>query len=93
MNVLKSYSWPGNVRELKNVLMKAVLESRGPVLLADAVEAALAGSSTSLPDLSELRTLEQVQREHILAPLPDAVEMSQPPQRPWEFETYSAKNA
>ncbi len=66
MDILKAYSWPGNVRELKNVLMKAVLESRGTVLLADAVEAALAGSSTELPDISELRTLEQVQREHIL---------------------------
>lgn len=66
MEMLKSYSWPGNVRELKNVLMKAVLESRGTVLLADAVEAALAGSSTELPDISELRTLEQVEREHIL---------------------------
>jgi two-component system, NtrC family, response regulator AtoC len=66
MDILKTYIWPGNVRELKNVLMKAVLESRGTVLLADAVEAALAGSSTELPDISELRTLEQVQREHIL---------------------------
>ena len=66
MDILKTYSWPGNVRELKNVLMKAVLESRGTVLLADAVEAALAGSSTELPEISELRTLEQVQREHIL---------------------------
>jgi two-component system, NtrC family, response regulator AtoC len=66
MEILKSYSWPGNVRELKNVLMKAVLESRGTVLLADAVEAALAESSTELQDISELRTLEQVQREHIL---------------------------
>ena len=66
MDILKTYTWPGNVRELKNVLMKAVLESRGTVLLADAVEAALAGSSTELPEISELRTLEQVQREHIL---------------------------
>jgi two-component system, NtrC family, response regulator AtoC len=66
MDILNSHSWPGNVRELKNVLMKAVLESRGTVLLADAVEAALGGPSTELPDISELRTLEQVQREHIL---------------------------
>jgi two-component system, NtrC family, response regulator AtoC len=66
LDILKSYAWPGNVRELKNVLMKAVLESRGTILLADAVEAALAGSSTEMPDISELRTLEQVEREHIL---------------------------
>ncbi|MBI5248064.1 MAG: sigma-54-dependent Fis family transcriptional regulator [Desulfomonile tiedjei] len=66
MDILKAYSWPGNVRELKNVLMKSMLESRGTLLLADAVEAALAGSSTDLPDAAELRTLEQVEREYIL---------------------------
>jgi len=65
MDALKAYSWPGNVRELKNVLTKAVLESRGTVLLADAVEVALAGSSMELPDNSEMRTLEQVEQEYI----------------------------
>ncbi len=67
--VLKAHSWPGNVRELKNVLMKAVLESRGTVLMADAVEAALAGASTELPETAELKTLEEVEREYILMAL------------------------
>jgi len=66
LDILKAHSWPGNVRELKNVLTKAALESRGTVLLADAVEAALTGSPTELPDNSELRTLEQVEREYVL---------------------------
>jgi two-component system, NtrC family, response regulator AtoC len=66
MVLLKGHSWPGNVRELKNVLMKAVLESRGTVLMTDAVDAALSGSSTELPDTCELRTLEQVEKEYIL---------------------------
>lgn len=66
MEILKGHSWPGNVRELKNTLMKAVLESRGTVLMADAVDAALSGSSTDLPDEPSLRTLEQVEREYIL---------------------------
>lgn len=66
METLKAYSWPGNVRELKNVLMKAVLESRGAVLWGDAVESALSGSSAELPDTAELRTLDQVEREYIL---------------------------
>ncbi len=69
MDILKAHSWPGNVRELKNVLTKAILESRGTVLLADAVEAALAGSSTELPGITELRTLEEVEKEHILTVL------------------------
>ncbi|MEW5721967.1 MAG: sigma-54 dependent transcriptional regulator [Thermodesulfobacteriota bacterium] len=41
MKVLRGYSWPGNVRELVNVLTKAVLESRGPVILADTLKAFL----------------------------------------------------
>jgi len=65
MEILKAYLWPGNVRELKNVLTKAVLESRGTVLLADAVEAALAGSSMEVSENSELRPLEQVERDYI----------------------------
>jgi two-component system response regulator AtoC len=44
MNVLRSHSWPGNVRELVNVLTKAVLESRGRVILAETLKAFLAES-------------------------------------------------
>jgi two-component system response regulator AtoC len=69
MAILRAHSWPGNVRELKNILMKAVLESRGTVLMADAVEAALAGSSTELPETAELKTLEEVERDYILMAL------------------------
>jgi formate hydrogenlyase transcriptional activator len=32
MRALQSYSWPGNVRELENVVERAVIMSRGPVL-------------------------------------------------------------
>lgn len=35
MEVLTSYSWPGNIRELQSVLKKAVLNSTGPLLLAE----------------------------------------------------------
>jgi two-component system nitrogen regulation response regulator GlnG len=35
LDVLKRYAWPGNVRELQNVLRQAVVQSTGPVLLAD----------------------------------------------------------
>ncbi len=34
MDKLLSYSWPGNVRELENVVERAVVISRGPVLTA-----------------------------------------------------------
>jgi transcriptional regulator with GAF, ATPase, and Fis domain len=32
MHALKEYSWPGNVRELENVVERAIIMSRGPVL-------------------------------------------------------------
>lgn len=34
MQALQSYAWPGNIRELQSTLNKAVLNSSGPVLLA-----------------------------------------------------------
>jgi formate hydrogenlyase transcriptional activator len=42
MEALVSYRWPGNVRELQNVIERAVVLSRGPLLDLDA-----------LPDLSD----------------------------------------
>ncbi len=35
MDALKRYSWPGNVRELENILRRATLLSRNPVLSVD----------------------------------------------------------
>ncbi len=35
IELLRRYSWPGNVRELQNVIRQAVLQTTGPVLLAD----------------------------------------------------------
>ncbi len=63
---LAAYSWPGNVRELKNVLTKAALESRGTLLLADAIEDALSGSASETPTLAGLPSLEEVEKQHIV---------------------------
>ena len=59
------YAWPGNVRELQNVIERSVILSRGPVLELDE-----SLSSKTLPtDLG--RTLEEVERGHILQVLED----------------------
>jgi len=66
MAILKSHSWPGNVRELKNVLTKAVLESRGSILLAEAAENALAASYPEVSSASGLASLDELEKRHIL---------------------------
>jgi len=63
MEGLKSYSWPGNVRELQNFIERAVILSPGSVLrppLAELKEAAVQTAS------SDLSTLEEMEREHVL---------------------------
>jgi two-component system, NtrC family, response regulator AtoC len=66
LEILRAHSWPGNVRELKNILTKAVLESRGAVLLAEALEIAMAGSPTDVSPNSQVTSLDELQKKHIL---------------------------
>jgi chemotaxis protein methyltransferase CheR len=67
MNALQDYHWPGNVRELENVLERAVIDSSGPKLrLVDELKKSSRGSSTSP------KTLEAVEREHIIQTLVQA---------------------
>ncbi|MEW5911392.1 MAG: sigma-54 dependent transcriptional regulator [Thermodesulfobacteriota bacterium] len=69
MERLRAHPWPGNVRELRNVLTKAAMESRGAVLLAEAVEAALEDAAGPAPSSAGMRTLDEMEKEHILTTL------------------------
>jgi formate hydrogenlyase transcriptional activator len=71
MEVLVRYSWPGNIRELQNVIERAVIISRGPVLTvaiseldAEIAPKRNAGSNESLQD-----TLNETERSQILRAL------------------------
>jgi formate hydrogenlyase transcriptional activator len=69
MEALRSYSWPGNVRELQNFIERTVILSPGCVLrppLAELKQAAVQTPS------SELSTLEEMEREHVLRALKES---------------------
>jgi formate hydrogenlyase transcriptional activator len=63
MRRLVAYSWPGNVRELENVVERAVILSKGPLLSLDPdiLRLPAAEAFAGAPG-----TLEQVERDHIL---------------------------
>jgi formate hydrogenlyase transcriptional activator len=69
MSRLVEYAWPGNVRELQNVIERAViLSSNGQLMLDDALAAP--GTSPGAPArTSPGRTLEDVERDHIISVL------------------------
>jgi len=84
MDLLSQYDWPGNIRELQNVIERAVVLSRGPVLkLGTNLLPATSAGGTSAADvpcldlgrlksegaINDASSLEQVERRHILSVL------------------------
>ena len=82
MDILCRYDWPGNIRELQNVIERAVVLSRGPILrlgrdllpltsdepLAadERIPGGLSNSRISGHDISGYPSLELVEKRHIL---------------------------
>jgi formate hydrogenlyase transcriptional activator len=60
---LRNYSWPGNVRELQNFIERAVILSTGGILRAPLAELKDIAVQTTI---SEMSTLEEMEREHVL---------------------------
>jgi formate hydrogenlyase transcriptional activator len=67
MEALVHHQWPGNIRELQNLLERSVILSKGPVLQVPL--SGLNSSNGASPDDARRRTLEEAEREHILATL------------------------
>ncbi|MGZ8157708.1 MAG: sigma 54-interacting transcriptional regulator [Methylobacter sp.] len=63
LQALCNYDWPGNIRELRNVIERAVILARGPVLKINLPNDTLATASATK---SQLLSLEDVEHEHIL---------------------------
>ncbi len=70
MERLVAYDWPGNVRELRNVIERASITCPGPVLrLPKSIEANLPELNQAGESQSDLLTLDEMERRHILKAL------------------------
>jgi formate hydrogenlyase transcriptional activator len=67
MNALVRYPWPGNIREMQNVIERAVILSRGPVLHIPSTD--LKSRIPEAGDTNGFATLEEMERKHILSVL------------------------
>ena len=63
IETLRHHAWPGNVRELQNVIERAVIATTGRTLHLPSI-----GNGSRRPAVS-VRTLAQVERDHIVATL------------------------
>jgi formate hydrogenlyase transcriptional activator len=67
METLVRHSWPGNIRELQNVIEHSVILSPGPVLRVPLAD--LHSNRVPNQEGTGRKTLEEAEREHILATL------------------------
>jgi formate hydrogenlyase transcriptional activator len=71
MEALVRYSWPGNIRELQNVIERAVIVTKGPVLsvpIADLKAADLKSNGSAKPVPAQRERLQDMPPHERLAP-------------------------
>lgn len=69
LKALKSYDWPGNIREMEHVMERSLLMTTGTVLkqiMLPKVTAQPVGNAISSTDGNRIKTLEEMEIEHIL---------------------------
>lgn len=64
IEIMQRYQWPGNIRELENVIHRAVILCSGEIISYVDLDAERAGSAAGF---GQLRSIVDVEREHILA--------------------------
>ena len=68
--LLKAYDWPGNIRELRNVCERMMVTSQGQNLETHNLPLeVLSGEKKHFESTDQLKTLKEVEREHIISTL------------------------
>jgi len=76
MNALVRYHWPGNIRELQNVIERAVIVSRGPVLTVDVAELNTHNDAPSCESSHDHKSLDNLMHEQERAQILRALELA-----------------
>lgn len=63
--ILRGYQWPGNVRELENTIVRSLVLGKSDVIDASALPADLRSSSPAGSRGSRVRSMVEIEREHI----------------------------
>jgi formate hydrogenlyase transcriptional activator len=66
MENLTKYAWPGNIRELQNVIERAVVLAKGPIV---GIDDSMLRADETVDDSSFIDNLENVERQHIIRAL------------------------
>ena len=64
MEVLSGYSFPGNVRELENIVERAIILERTPVITPESLPQSMKVFQIETIDPSKIRTIEEMNREY-----------------------------
>jgi len=66
MAIIMQYNWPGNVRELEHTIEHAIVMTGQSTIMPQDLPEAISTPSTIKPTTNGWKTLEQLEREHIL---------------------------
>jgi len=66
MALIMQYNWPGNVRELEHTIEHAIVLTGQSTIMPQDLPETISTHSTSKPTTNGWKTLEQLEREHIL---------------------------
>lgn len=64
MEILQSYSFPGNIRELENIVERAIIIEKGPLITRESLPYGIRELQVETLDPNKVRTVDNVIREH-----------------------------